>query len=117
MEILSLSMIPHNVLLVVSAFLFFMAMFGGLKLSFISPQKIQQISAILGAGFVLVYFIALSNLVGVHLVTVSIVHYSFFVVFFVIAFITSLLSGMFSFRPLQIVGLVVFAVSANFLLA
>jgi hypothetical protein len=115
--ILDLQLLPFNALLIISALVLFIGMFAILNLKFLNMSQTQMFSALCGGFYAVIYFIAIYNLVAVHMLTTSIVHYSLFSIFIVFAFLTSIFSGMFSFRPLQIVGLIIFLISAHFLLA
>ena len=115
--IFNLNLLPFNALLVFSALVLFIGMFAVLNLKFLNMKQTQMLSALCGGFYAVIYFVAIYNLVAVHFLTTSIIHYSLFSMFIAFAFITSIFSRMFSFRPLQIVGLTIFLISAHFLLA
>jgi hypothetical protein len=117
MWLLDLSYLPFSILLIASAFIFCVGLLGNLNMKFFSVKTTQIVAAIGGAVFALLYFFSFITLVASYLLPVSLIHYTFFTIFIVMIFVYSIYTRMVTFHPVQIVGMILFGVSAYFLLA
>ncbi len=117
MWLFDLSYLPFNLLLITSAFIFCVGLLGHLNMKFFSVKTTQIVAAIGGAAFALLYFFSFITLVATYFVPVSLVHYTFFTIFIVMIFIYSIYTKMVTFHPVQILGMILFGISAYFLLA
>ncbi len=114
---LSLSLLPHLIPVIVSAFLITAINFGHLNFKLVPIKTIQRIGAIAGAGFGFTYFTSMYKLLSVYGAYLFDVHMFLMISIFICAIALNLFTRRITPNIVQIIGLILFAGASYFILA